>query len=134
MIFLVCVLIAIVFGCDISSMAKQDEDTVSLDWEKCILCQETTKEQLQCPGNSRRSDIEYGIGYNSLAESIHKFSELGFMPTSLDIEKLDEGVGIPATWMKRKAKWHKTSRNKFSDMKLKRAQQRKIQDDCQALK
>ena len=37
------------------------------------------------------------------------------MPTSLDIEKLDEGVGIPATWMKRKAKWHKTSRNKFSE-------------------
>ena len=134
MILLVCVLIVIVFGSDISSMAKQDEDTVSLDWEKCILCQETTKEQLQCPGNSRRSDIEYGIGYNSLAETIHKFSELGFMPTSLDIEKLDEGVGIPATWMKRKAKWHKTSRNKFSDMKLKRAQQRKIQDDCQALK
>ena len=31
--------------------------------------------------------------------------------------------------MKRKAKWHKTCRNKFSDMKLKRAQKRKIQDD-----
>ena len=53
MILLVCVLIVIVFGSDISSMAKQDEDTVSLDWEKCILSQETTKEQLQCPGNSR---------------------------------------------------------------------------------
>ena len=51
------------------------------------------------------------------------------MPISLDIEKLDEGVGIPATLMKRKAKWHKTCRNKFSDMKLKRAQKRKIQDD-----
>ena len=51
------------------------------------------------------------------------------MTISLDIEKLDEGVGIPATLMKRKAKWHKTCRNKFSDMKLKRAQKRKIQDD-----
>ena len=122
-------LIVIVFGSDISSMGKQDEDTVSLDWEKCILCQETTKEQLQCPRNSRRSDIEYGTGYNSLVESIHKFNELGFMPISLDTEKLDEGVGIPATLMKRKAKWHKTCRNIFSDMKLKRAQKRQIQDD-----
>ena len=46
------------------------------------------------------------------------------MTISLDIEKLDEGVGIPATLMKRKAKWHKTCRNKFSDMKLKRAQKK----------
>lgn len=84
--------------------------------------------QPQCLGNSRRSNIENGTGYNSLAESAHKFNELGFMPISLDKEKLHEGVGVPAKLMKRKAKWQ-TCRNKFSDTKLKRAQIRKIQDD-----
>ena len=96
-----------------------------MDWTKCILCQETTSEPLQCPGNSRRSEIECGTGYHNLASNILQFSEIRSLPIPVNVEKLDEGGGIAETLMQRKAKLHKSCRNKFSNMKLKRAEKRK---------
>ena len=108
----------------IAIMTEQDNDT-SLDWTKCILCQESTSEPLQCPANSRRSDIECGTGYHSLAANIVQFSEIDSLLIHINIKKLDEGNGIAQTLMQRSAKWHKTCRDKFSTMKLKREKVRK---------
>ena len=92
-----------------------------MDWNKCILCQETTSEPLQCPRNSRRFDIACGTVYHTLASNILQFSEIRSLPIPINVEKLDEGGGIAETLMQRKAKLHKSCRNKFSNMKLKRA-------------
>lgn len=46
----------------------------------------------------------------------------------IDISKLDDGGGIGATLMHHKAKWHKSCRNKFNNLKLQRAAKRKHQD------
>ena len=84
-------------------MTDQDDGS-SVDWKKCILCQETNSEPLQCPGNSRRSDRECGTGCNTLASNILQFSEIRNLPMPINVEKLDEGRGIAETLMQRKAK------------------------------
>jgi len=109
-------------------MTEQDDGS-SVDWKKCILPQETTSEPLQCPGNSQRSDIECGTGYHTLAGNILQFSEIRSLPIPINGEKLDEGRGIAETLMQRKAKLHKSCRDKFSNMKLKRADKRKRQEE-----
>ena len=62
-------------------MTEWDYGT-SVDWTKCISCQETTTEPLQCPGNSQTS-------YHTLASNSLQYSEI----RSFNFEKLDEGGG-----------------------------------------
>ena len=109
-------------------MTEKEGGGASVDWTKCILCQKTTSEPLQCPGNSRRSDIECGTGYHTLASNILQFSEIRSLPIPINVEELDEGGGVAETLMQRKAKLHKSCRNKFSNLKLKRANKRKRQE------
>lgn len=94
------------------------EPSACIDWAKCILSQEKTKEALQCPRNTLRGDVEYGSGYHTLANNTLCFKELGCLPIPLEIGKLNEGDGIAATFIKRNAKWHKTCNNKFNNLKL----------------
>ena len=86
------------------------EPSTCTDWAKCVLCQDKTKEALQCPGNTLRGHVEYGSGYHTLANNILRFNELRCLPTHSDLEiaKLEEGDGIAATSIKRNAKWHET--------------------------
>lgn len=86
------------------------EPSTCTDWAKCILCQDKTKEALQCPGNTLRSHVEYGSGYHTLANNIFRFNELRCLPTHSDLQiaKLEEGDGIAATSIKRNAKCHET--------------------------
>lgn len=122
-------LIILVFNVShITAMTERDDGT-SVDWTKCILCQETTSEPLQCPGNSGRSDIECGAGYRTLASNILQFSKIWSLPIPINVERLDKGGGIAETFMQQKAKFHKSCRNKFSNMKLERAEKRKRQKE-----
>src|SRR5664279_1323790 len=54
-----------------------------------------------------------------------RFKELGELPVNVRIDDLDEGSGIEATLLTRRAKWHKTCRDNFNDTKLKRLEKRK---------
>lgn len=105
----------------------------SLDWSRCVLCQDTSSEPLQCPFDTKRSDVDQGIGYQTLACNIVKFHEFGCLPMQLDLAQLDEGYGIEETLIQNRAKWHKSCRNKFSNLKLNRAEKkRKSAGDVQA--
>ena len=57
------------------------EPSECTDEAKCILCQQKTKEALQCPGNMLRADVEHGSGYHTLANNILRFNELRCLPT-----------------------------------------------------
>ena len=70
---------------------------------------------------------------HTLASNILQFSVIRSLPIPINVEKLDEGGGIAETLMQRKAKLHKSCRNKFSNMKLKRADKRKIQEEPESL-
>ena len=97
---------------------------MNTDWDKCSLCQRVTTEALQCPAKSKRLDIGVGQGYSTLYANIKRFSELCELPMPVDLDRLDEGNGIEATFLNNKAMWHKSCYNKFNTTKL-RAERRK---------
>ena len=75
---------------------------VKTDWQQCVICQEN-REVLQCPAESKQADV--GAGYKTLAENIARFRQLGCIPVTLNIERLDEGSGIEQTFVREKARW-----------------------------
>ena len=92
------------------------------DWSLCILCQESKSEALQCPADSKRSDV--GAGYKTLAENIQEFNELGCMPIQISLSRLNEGDGMENTFLRCKARWHKSCHLLFNSTKLNRAKKR----------
>ena len=99
------------------------ENSVSkTNWQMCAICQEVTSEALQCPADTKRSDV--GAGYKTLAGNIEKFSKLGCMPRDLSLSRLDEGNGIEGTFLANKARWHKSCYALFNSTELKRAEKR----------
>jgi len=58
------------------------------DWNLCVVCQESKAETLQCPADSKRSDV--GAGCKTLAENILQFNELECMPIQMSLARLDE--------------------------------------------
>ena len=95
-----------------------------MDWHQCIICQKSTKEDLQCPANSKRKDA--GAGYTSFVNNLKEFQNLGIEPAALDVKLLDAGNGIEQTFLDKKASWHKSCRDLFSNTKLERAKKRKL--------
>ena len=49
---------------------KEPKTEAFVDWNKPFLCQKESSEKLQYPQNSKRIDIGYGKGYQSLADNI----------------------------------------------------------------
>ena len=95
-----------------------------MDWHQCIICQKSTKEDLQCPANSKRKDA--GAGYTSFVNNRKEFQNLGIEPAALDVKLLDAGNGTEQTFLDKKASWHKSCRDLFSNTKLERAKKRKL--------
>ncbi|CAC5388314.1 unnamed protein product [Mytilus coruscus] len=96
-------------------------------------CQTDIEETLQCPSSAKQSDTS--AGYKTLSENLEQFNEINCLPTSLDLNQLNDGSGIQNTLIKSNAKWHKKCRLKFNTTELKRAQKRQhkdISDDGQA--
>ena len=84
-----------------------------------------TAEPLTSPLNSKRNNI--GMGYQSLAENLVKFNELGKLPRTLQLDRLNKGQGIEAAMITNKAKWHKTCRLRYNNQMLQRAGKREHQ-------
>ena len=98
---------------------------LSTNWDLCVICQEKTEETLQCPANSKRSDI--GAGYKTLSRNLQQFASLGYIKTL--VSRLDEGNGIEQTFIDQKASWHKSCYSQYNSTKLKRAEKRKSQEE-----
>ena len=114
----------------IESISPRTETTaqpVSSDWKLCVLCQKRKEESLQCPANSKRTDL--GAGYKSLAENLLLFNGLGMVPFAINLEQLNGGSGVENTLLKNKASWHKSCKDKVNSTKLKRAQKRREQEE-----
>ena len=101
------------------------------DWELCVICQDSNKEGLQCPADSRRADKR--AGYRTLADNLRQFADLGCKPKDISLSRLDEGDGIAAAFFKHRARYHKSCYALFNSSKLKRAQKRKSESQCEPL-
>ena len=76
---------------------------------------------------SKRADK--GSGYTSLADHLIQFNDLGQLPSTLLIGRLDEGHGIEAAMVENKAQYHQTCRLKYNETMLKRAKKRACSED-----
>lgn len=89
----------------------------------CILCQEQKNEKLQCPSNSKRSDV--GEGYRRMAENMEGFFDINRIPFDVQKSQLDDGSGMYNTLLKNKSSWHVSCKDKINATKLQRAQKGK---------
>ena len=94
------------------------------NWKLCLVCQEETTESLVCPVLSKRRDP--GSGYTTMAANLVKFDELGKLPRTVQLQRLDEGQGVDATMVAHQAKWHKTCMRQYNNTMLRRAENRPI--------
>ena len=69
---------------------------------------------------SKRKDV--GASYASFARNL---LEIGSVPGHLNVKELNQGQGIEHSLKERKALWHKTCRNRFSNANLEQAKKRK---------
>ena len=77
------------------------------------LCAKRRQKRL-CSAQETRSGVTLNMEWLSYISKQHfSFNELACLPILLDIEKLDEGDGIAATFIKRNAKWHKTCKKRL---------------------
>ena len=88
------------------SIIKLFKPLVSTQWKLCIFCQTKTDETLQCPSGLLK--ITVGSDYKSLADNLHQFKDLGFIPMNLNLNRLDESSSIQETMLNHHAQWHKT--------------------------
>ena len=96
-----------------------------MDWGKCIICQKTKHESLQCPANSTRKDP--GIGYSTFIKAVKEFKEIGITLTQfLDETKHD----IENVLLENKASWYKSCRDNYNSTKLKK--EKKEEKGCDA--
>ena len=97
-----------------------------MDWGKCIICQKTKHESLQCPANSTRKDP--GIGYSTFIKAVKEFKEIGITVTQfLDETKHD----IENVLLESKVSWHKSCRDNHNSTKLERAKKKRKQADVE---
>ena len=107
---------------------------LTTNWNKCVLCQEDTPEVFRYPASSKR--YPEGVGYKTIADNIKGFDKVGCLPKTINLSRLDDGVGIEATFRQHQAKWHDSCRLQFNKTKLERAEKRKsrIEDNTAASK
>ena len=94
------------------------------NWKLCLVCQEETTESLVCPVLSKRRDP--GSGYTAMAANMIKFDELGKLPITVQLQRLEEGQGVEATMIAHQAKWYKTCMLQYNNTMLRRAEKRPI--------
>ena len=94
-----------------------------MDWKRCIICQKTIGENLQCPANSKRKDA--GAGYVSFIHNVEEFQRPGLKVTDCE-PPVDE-----QTLLQNKACWHKSCRDRFNYIKLQLEKKRRLDADSE---
>ena len=97
-------------------------ESKNVDWSSCIICQVHSYEKLECPSDFKHKGYDPFKTYQNIANNINRFQELNAIP--IDSLILSKEKCTPDLFLTMKAKFHKLCRNKFSDTKLQRMEQR----------
>src|SRR6218665_1153137 len=81
-----------------------------------VLCQNKTREKLQCPANILGA--EESSGYESLATLLLDFNRIGSLAPSVVLSRLDTDGGLVESFRLNKAKWHRSMCSKFNSREL----------------
>ena len=95
---------------------------MSLDWKKCIICQESTREALKCPLNSNGPPEANRQTYLAFLQNVNSFREANSLPVDLTF---GDDVDVDCL-CRNQGSWHKSCHLKFSRSKLKKAQERAV--------
>ena len=57
-----------------------------IDWKECVVCQAKTREDLQCPADKKRRDVDVGAGYQSFNACIQICCAMNWFPSLLNLE------------------------------------------------
>ena len=106
------------------------ETSDDFNWNYCIICQKSSLEDLQCPLDTKRTDVETGAGYVRLDADLERCRSLSWFPVPIKLHCLNDGSEIATTLQMNEAKWHKTCRNKFSELKINRYEKFKREETC----
>lgn len=61
-----------------------------------------------------------GLGTRHSLMICQNFKKIGHLPSSNNLDKLDDGSGLLETLAKQRASWHKSCRDKYNKTKIKR--------------
>ena len=99
--------------------SESETSAKNIHWEECVIFQDRTREDLQCPAEKYWTWLTYiGAGYKSFDIIIHRCCAMNMFPSKINLELLNEGSSIADTLQKNRAKRHKSCINKFSDLKI----------------
>ena len=82
----------------------------SVDWDKCIFCQDNKDGALQWPFGTKRSGIDPLTTYEKTASAIQEFDKIRSLPMPLNMAFFDEGKGIASTLVDNQTKFYKNCR------------------------
>lgn len=112
-----------------AAQSTSTQPATETDWKLCFICQGTKTESLTSPSQSKRKDK--GSSYSSLAENLNKFNELGLLPRTFLLERLDEGSGVEAALITNNAQYHQSCKLRYNNTKLERAEKRLLKMDVE---
>ena len=99
--------------------SESETSAKNIHWEECVIFQDRTREDLQCPAEKYWTWLTYiGAGYKSFDINIQRCCAMNMFPLKINLELLNEVSSIADTLQKNRAKRHKSCINKFSDLKI----------------
>ena len=96
---------------------------MELDWNQCIICQQSTPEPLKCPMQTPGASYDKMIDvYESFLTNVKEFQDIDALPTNIIYFKHDQS---PADFAAHHASWHKSCYLKYNNSKLAKAKKRR---------
>ena len=93
---------------------------MAFSWNRCIICQKTTKEELRCPLRAKGDRADPKLVYGSFIQNVSEFNALNALPVPpfppLDIDANN--------FFEKEASWHKSRHLLFSTSKFNKAKER----------
>ena len=85
------------------------ETDLEVDWNKCVICQEETKEPLKCPLLGPGASESKSETYESFLHNVEQFRAMDSLPTKVFFHTNE----CAESFMAHRASWHKSCHLKY---------------------
>lgn len=92
--------------------------SANVNLKECMFCTKQTKENLQCPAISKRSDLYVGTGYKTLDTILEQCQLTEWFRIPIRLEHFIDENGLAFNLQLHNAKLHKTCKHNFSESKI----------------
>ena len=99
------------------ALGSLQNSSCPVQWNLCCMCHVKSTEKLVCPAENPNKKY-INAGYLSLGKNLEDFETLGLLPRNLCNTVLKAEGNFESTFIKNKAKWHKSCSLKYNSTKL----------------